>query len=177
MSLKTVTFAIPTSAADTAERQPEPRLPPRQTDFRFMWASTKLEEDPRLSTAGRMNPFPFCNIPCEEATPAALAAAAPQMAAADGLLFYHRRAHYRPRVTPLVLWLKPFMLPETVGVGLTPAQLGAPEDYTNMADYIAAFEARRKNRNTEKRGKEGKPTEEVSGAFVTWLWFRWALWG
>jgi hypothetical protein len=34
----------------------------------------------------------------------------------DGLLFYHRRAHYTPGVSSLVGWLKPFMLPTILNV-------------------------------------------------------------
>ena len=30
----------------------------------------------------------------------------------DGLLFWAKRAHYTPGVTPLTLWLKPHMLPK-----------------------------------------------------------------
>ena len=37
----------------------------------------------------------------------------PQM---DGLLFYHKMTHYTFGFTPLVLWLRPFMIPEALGV-------------------------------------------------------------
>ena len=34
----------------------------------------------------------------------------------DGILFYHKKAHYFPGVTPLVRWLKGYMLPEMLKV-------------------------------------------------------------
>ena len=34
----------------------------------------------------------------------------------DGLLFYHKNGHYTPGSCPLVLWLKPFMLPDILNV-------------------------------------------------------------
>lgn len=35
----------------------------------------------------------------------------------DGLLFYHKFAHYTSGVTPLVGWLYPFMVNEVLGTG------------------------------------------------------------
>ena len=34
----------------------------------------------------------------------------------DGVLFYHKEAHYFPGVTPLVGWLKAYMLPEILNI-------------------------------------------------------------
>lgn len=34
----------------------------------------------------------------------------------DGILFYHKRAHYHPGNTPLVGWLKVYMIPEIIGM-------------------------------------------------------------
>jgi snurportin-1 len=34
----------------------------------------------------------------------------------DGILFYHKRVHYLPGVTPLVGWLKGYMMPEMLNV-------------------------------------------------------------
>jgi hypothetical protein len=34
----------------------------------------------------------------------------------DGILFYHKRVHYLPGVTPLVGWLKGYMLPEVLSI-------------------------------------------------------------
>ena len=34
----------------------------------------------------------------------------------DGLLFFHKRTHYVPGRTPLVGWLKPYMVQEILGI-------------------------------------------------------------
>ena len=44
----------------------------------------------------------------------------------DGLLFYHKRTHYVPGSTPLVGWLKPYMLPEMLGIPV-PSHLSKKE--------------------------------------------------
>ena len=45
----------------------------------------------------------------------------------DGLLFFHKRTHYTFGRTPLVGWLKPYMVPEILGVSVPEAYLaGAP---------------------------------------------------
>ncbi|EDO34636.1 predicted protein [Nematostella vectensis] len=38
----------------------------------------------------------------------------------DGLLFFHKRTHYSQGRTPLVGWLKPYMLPEILGIPVSP---------------------------------------------------------
>ena len=47
----------------------------------------------------------------------------------DGLLFYHNQCHYTPGRTPLVGWLKPFMLPEILGVQLPSSYLDQNIDF------------------------------------------------
>lgn len=36
----------------------------------------------------------------------------------DGLLFYHRQTHYSPGSTPLVGWLRPYMVSDILGVAV-----------------------------------------------------------
>ena len=36
----------------------------------------------------------------------------------DGLMFYHKKTAYTSGETPLVGWLKPFMVPEVLGVSI-----------------------------------------------------------
>ncbi|KAL1246154.1 Snurportin-1 [Trichinella spiralis] len=79
----------------------------------------------------------------------------------DGFLFYHKQSMYTPGSTPLVGWLKPFMLGDILKIPL-------PEEYCNtnggagVFQYIAAYEAKREamvkhrfkpNRNQEKDDK------------------------
>ena len=41
----------------------------------------------------------------------------------DGLLFFHKRTHYTCGRTPLVGWLKPYLLPEILGISVPDAYL------------------------------------------------------
>ena len=36
----------------------------------------------------------------------------------DGLMFYHKKTAYTAGETPLVGWLKPFMVPEVLGISI-----------------------------------------------------------
>ncbi|KAM6351109.1 snurportin-1-like [Alca torda] len=47
----------------------------------------------------------------------------------DGLLFYHKQTHYTPGSTPLVGWLRPYMVPEILGLSMPVTTLTAKPDY------------------------------------------------
>ena len=54
----------------------------------------------------------------------------------DGLLFYHKRAHYAFGTTPLVLWLKAFMLPEILGVPVSAQHMAQrPTSYSTFSHH------------------------------------------
>ena len=40
--------------------------------------------------------------------------------AVDGILFFHRKGYYVHNRSPLVTWLKPFMLPDILGIAVAP---------------------------------------------------------
>lgn len=65
----------------------------------------------------------------------------------DGLLFYHREGHYTRGRTPLVTWLKPYMLSEVLGI-FVPEEMNKnkPNDYID-AQHFFATKGRRKKRN------------------------------
>ncbi|XP_042659922.1 snurportin-1 isoform X2 [Tyto alba] len=75
-----------------------------QTDFRFFWLSSKIQEEEGLGEKSRINPV-------------------------DGLLFYHKQTHYTPGSTPLVGWLRPYMVPEILGLAVPATALTAKPDY------------------------------------------------
>ena len=59
----------------------------------------------------------------------------------DGLLFYHNMLHYMPGHTPLVGWLKAYMVPEILGIAVTDKiESQKPMDYVTMQDHISEFE-------------------------------------
>ncbi|XP_075016579.1 snurportin-1 isoform X3 [Calonectris borealis] len=75
-----------------------------QTDFRFFWLFSKIQEEEGLGEKSRINPV-------------------------DGLLFYHKQTHYTPGSTPLVGWLRPYMVPEILGLAVPATVLTAKPDY------------------------------------------------
>ncbi len=55
----------------------------------------------------------------------------------DGLLFYHKEAHYMPGHSPLVLWLKAYMLPEILSIAIPDwIQSKVPGDYKGYRNAI-----------------------------------------
>lgn len=57
----------------------------------------------------------------------------------DGLLFYFNSAYYIPEQTPLVGWLKPWMLPEILGVPVPDCYTQEAMAYANSQDFIERF--------------------------------------
>lgn len=88
-------------------------------EFRFFWLHSKLIEDcPEVREQSKSNPFKF--IPCDNVSCDAdsISSAITDMHPfdIDGVLFYHKSSHYQPGRTPLVGWLKPYMIPSILGV-------------------------------------------------------------
>ena len=52
----------------------------------------------------------------------------------DGILFYHKRVNYLPGVTPLVGWLKGYMLPEMLNV-----QVRSPTWIIHEKSYVSSI--------------------------------------
>nr|XP_058914881.1 snurportin-1 isoform X2 [Kogia breviceps] len=74
-----------------------------QTDFRFYWMHSKLPEE-GLGEKTKLNPV-------------------------DGLLFYHKQTHYSPGSTPLVGWLRPYMVSDVLGIAVPAGLLTAKPEY------------------------------------------------
>jgi len=49
----------------------------------------------------------------------------------DGLLFYHRQTHYTPGTTPLVGWLRPYMVTDILGIEVPVGPLTAKPEYAS----------------------------------------------
>ncbi|CAH8846737.1 unnamed protein product [Trichobilharzia szidati] len=62
----------------------------------------------------------------------------------DGVLFYHDDVTYEPGATPLVNWLKPYMLPEWFpNIKFHPDYMkDMPSDYTDYINEIQQYEAK-----------------------------------
>ncbi|NWU90534.1 SPN1 protein, partial [Upupa epops] len=102
-----------------------------QTDFRFFWLSSKIHEEEGLGEKSKINPFKFVglqNFPSSsESLCKVLAMDFPFEV--DGLLFYHKETHYTPGSTPLVGWLRPYMVPEILGLTMPATVLTAKPAY------------------------------------------------
>ncbi|NXD69593.1 SPN1 protein, partial [Eolophus roseicapillus] len=102
-----------------------------QTDFRFFWLSSKMQEEEGLGEKSRINPFKFVglqNFSCSaDSLCKVLATDFPFEV--DGLLFYHKQTHYTPGSTPLVGWLRPYMVPEILGLAVPATLLTAKPEY------------------------------------------------
>ncbi|XP_065589673.1 snurportin-1 [Cyrtonyx montezumae] len=102
-----------------------------QTDFRFFWLSSKIQEEEGLGEKSRINPYKFVglqNFPCtSESLCEVLTTNFPFEV--DGLLFYHKQTHYTPGSTPLVGWLRPYMVPDILGLTVPATPLTAKPDY------------------------------------------------
>jgi len=77
----------------------------------------------------------------------------------DGLLFYHKRTHYTFGQSPLVVWLKAYMLPEILGISVPAEMLAlAPSTYTGFTAH--AETVRQKKHNRMERQKQQRDMEE-----------------
>ncbi|XP_067292784.1 snurportin-1 isoform X1 [Pseudorasbora parva] len=103
------------------------------TEFRFYWLQSKVEEAEDLSEISKINPFRFVslnNISCStESIQKALAHE--YNFTVDGLLFYHKETHYTPGSTPLVGWLRPYMVADILGIEVPQCPLTSKPDYAS----------------------------------------------
>nr|XP_037268259.1 snurportin-1-like isoform X2 [Rhipicephalus microplus] len=66
----------------------------------------------------------------------------------DGLLFYHKKGHYFEGVSPLVGWLKPYMVPEILGTSVDPHYLEKqpPKHQTDLKEKLEANKSRTRSK-------------------------------
>lgn len=92
---------------------------------------SKLPEEEGLGEKTKINPFKFVglkNFPC---TPESLCEVLSMdfPFEVDGLLFYHKQTHYSPGSTPLVGWLRPYMVSDILGVAVPAGPLTTKPEY------------------------------------------------
>ena len=81
----------------------------------------------------------------------------------DGILFYHNMLNYMPGHTPLVGWLKGYMIPEMLGIAVSSnIESQKPPTYGNMKEHISEFEAQYFQKK-EERKLNGKQHEASMG--------------
>ena len=126
------------------------------TSFRFYWLRTQFSEcaEQLASTKRRieLEVVPSFAWDRSRLETVIRAAKSPVAAEIDGILFYHKDVHYNPGGCPLVGWLKPFMLPEVLGIDVHPRFLEEiPMDYTTLKEKVA-----------EKKAEKARPRETPS---------------
>ncbi|XP_015929325.2 snurportin-1 isoform X1 [Parasteatoda tepidariorum] len=127
------------------------------TEFRFYWRNTKIEETPEVKTISDDNQYKFIPLPhydCDtETLKKTLQDPLPFPSKLDGLLFYHRKTHYISATTPLVGWLKAYMVPEMLNIEV-PSSLceDKPSGYVSMQQHIPkAFEVAAERKKDEEK--------------------------
>lgn len=133
-----------------------------------------MEDMPYLLERSSKNPYPFIPLQFYSCEPSIITS---QMLRypyfennepkVDGILFYHKDGLYMPGSTPLVIWLKPFMLPEIFCDTITIANeylSDVPIDYVDMMDYISKFDERQLRtlqKQKERKKKKYYPDAEM----------------
>jgi len=114
-----------------------------QAQFRFYWLQSKFSEQPQLSEKSKSNnKYPLVRVPftlCtkENMESLMIESSLSFSTSLDGLLFYHKLGFYTPQVSPLVGWLKPFMLPEILNICVPEVYLQKrPLRYENIRQYL-----------------------------------------
>uniref|UniRef100_A0A915DGH4 Snurportin-1 n=1 Tax=Ditylenchus dipsaci TaxID=166011 RepID=A0A915DGH4_9BILA len=110
------------------------------SDFncRRFFLKSRLEEMPELSNAAR---FSFQLLPSCLCTKRSMSELMKTDFSymLDGLLFYYSEVFYIPGQTPLVGWLKPWMLPEILGVEIPERYKEEQEGFSNSHQFIEKY--------------------------------------
>ncbi|XP_041975807.1 snurportin-1 [Aricia agestis] len=135
-----------------------------ETEFRHFWLEGKFNEIgadlQKISKNNSIKLEILPKIPCTNENLTEHLSRYPMLPTnLDGLLFYHRRAHYVAGETPLVGWLFPYMVPEIIDkdIKIHPFyEEEKPKDYTNQKDFIQnfAYEKERKKKNRHSKSME-----------------------
>lgn len=137
-----------------------------EAEFRLYW------KDEKFSEVSQPAEFPegsrrcrFVTLPYHPCTPEAIHSLMnsplPFKDELDGLLFYHKKAHYHEGVSPLVGWLKPYMVPEILGIAVSPHYLEKqpPKQETTLKDRLETNRSR-----TREKVKAAQSRDQNTGA-------------
>ena len=72
----------------------------------------------------------------------------------DGILFYHKQAHYNSGNTPLVGWLKVYMIPEIIGVNV-------PGKFLQNVPKVHKLTLEKENERFREKGRMKRNEMEV----------------
>uniref|UniRef100_A0A224Z910 Snurportin-1 n=1 Tax=Rhipicephalus zambeziensis TaxID=60191 RepID=A0A224Z910_9ACAR len=124
-----------------------------EAEFRFYWRDEKLNEFPQIKEtpegSRRCRFVTLPRYPCtKEAISALMNSPLPFEDEMDGLLLYHKKGHYFEGVSPLVGWLKPYMVPEILGIPVDPCYLEKqpPKHQTGLKEKLEANRSRTRSK-------------------------------
>lgn len=143
-----------------------------EAEFRFYWLDEKLNEIPQIKETNdgsrhcRFVTLP--RYPCtKEAISAFMNSPLPFEDEMDGLLFYHKKGHYFEGVSPLVGWLKPYMVPEILGTPVDTRYLEKqpPKHQAGLKEKLEANKSRTRNKvkaaQLSAKDCENEPANEM----------------
>ncbi|CAL4094252.1 unnamed protein product, partial [Meganyctiphanes norvegica] len=132
------------------------------TDFRFEWLKSRVDEECEgISVATKYNQRKFVRVPfydcSKETLTKLLANGMPYEASLDGILFYHKGTHYTHGTTPLVGWLKAYMMPEILNVPVeSHYNQERPVKYVNLPGHIQHGKEARERRIQQQEERKNK---------------------
>ncbi|XP_068626830.1 snurportin-1 [Battus philenor] len=144
-----------------------------ETEFRQYWLKSHFQELSDLHNISKTNNITFQLLPmvsCDVESFNHFMMKYPHFESnvplLDGLLFYHKKAHYVAGETPLVGWLYPYMVNEVLGPHIvinSMYEAERPDDYINQADFIEKFTIKiKQNYRNKQSSRNAMETESIS---------------
>lgn len=81
----------------------------------------------------------------------------------DGINFYYPQSLYTPGESPLVLWLKPFMIPEVLRRPVNDQLAVKPPNYVNVFEFSQSLKKKNK-RNKKKKNTSNYENMEIDNS-------------
>ena len=127
------------------------------TEFRFYWLNAKMTENgDDLVVQTRTNPYKFIPLQhysCSFDTLVQIFSSSWSILV-DGLLFFHKKSHYFLGRSPLVLWLKPHMVTDILGLPVS-------QEFLDCVPVLSDVKMETDKRgNTSQKTREGMETEK-----------------
>lgn len=134
-----------------------------EAHLRHFILQSKFEEEPYSFQACGNFPYCFEFLECFDATTETIQKRMHESfdKPLDGIIFYHKEAGYTQGSTPLVTWLKPYMLPEKLGVEVPMMFIEKrPKHYVNMEEFLKFKSSRKKNKFDNEMITDDETTED-----------------
>ena len=129
------------------------------TEFRFFWLHSRLSDlGDEVLVQSRINPYKFIPLQYHSCSTVVLQQVLqiPLPIEIDGLLFFHKEAHYFRGRSPIVLWLKPHMVHNILRISVSDKFLECVPVVANVVSM-----------DTDKQMQKGKNRSKKSNAMDT----------